>query len=270
VVLSGFRTIKALESAPPPSADERKTLEELQYSSPEEREHHIVDKKADQYLLGLVAYEMIAGAPPASISTWSALLDPTIAHALLNPQPLKERVGACDERVERVSDVIMKMLSIDPAARWDSLDTIKRELQSILATRSCVDVAKASYRRCAQNTAFYRTVYENLFAVMPLEIQGMFRDPSLETQYKVLQDALWLLLSFAATDERDEPTILGGVVRSHAQIPCDFDKFSDAVVDAVRRHDSAAPAIADAWRDAMAPGLSYLKAKSGSSTLAGV
>jgi serine/threonine protein kinase len=266
VVLSGFRTIRSQQTAATGSSDERMTLEEFQYASPEQRERRIVDKKTDQYLLGLVAYEMIAGAPPAAIASWAAMLDPAVAEALLNPRPLKEAGVGCDERA---SDVIMKMLSVDPAARWESLEVVKRELQNALAARSCVDVAKASYRRCAQSSDFYRTVYDNLFVAMPA-IKGMFRDPSLERQYQVLRDALWLLLTFPETSEQGEPTILSGIARTHSQIPCDFDKFRDAVLDAVARHDSAEPATVDAWRDAMKPGFEYLKSKIARVTVAGV
>ena len=208
---------------------------------------------------------MIAGAPPAVVSTWASVLDPALARALVHPRALKEFVTGCHERV---SDVIMRMLEVNPADRWDSLDTVRLELEKALIARSSVDVAKDSYRRCAQDTTFYRTVYDNLFAVMP-EIKGMFRDPSLERQYQVLRDSLWLLLTFSETSEQGEPTILSAVARTHSQLPCDFDKFRDAVLDAVGRHDSADPATLGAWREAMMPGLEYLKSKAGSPARAG-
>ena len=67
-----------------------------------------------------------------------------------------------------------------------------------------------------------------------------------------------------------DPTILSGVARSHARIACDFDKFGDAVVQAVQQHDTTDAAVIEALRDAMAPGLEYLKSKTGRSALAGV
>jgi hemoglobin-like flavoprotein len=264
-VLSGFRTLDVLQSGSASGHYEGLTLEEFQYASPEQRERDVVDQKSDQYLLGLVAYEMIAGAPPALVSTWASVLDPALARALVQPRALKEFVTGCHERV---SDVIMRMLSVDAADRWDSLDAVRLELEKALTARSSVDVAKDSYRRCAQDTKFYRTVYDNLFAAMP-EITGMFGDRSLERQYQVLRDALWLLLTFAETSEQGEPTILSGVARTHAQLPCDFDKFRDAVLDAVGHHDSTEPATLNAWREAMMPGLEYLKSKAGSPAHAG-
>lgn len=254
-VLSGFRTLEGCVNA---AGDTVLTLQDFQYSSPERRACGVIDAKGDQYLLGLLIYEMITGAPPVRIPNWAALLDPEISSALLSPQPLKELASGCDQEL---SDVVMRMLEADPEKRWPSLDIVKKKLEEALARTSWVEAAKASYRRCAQNRSFYEDVYNELFAAIP-EIRGMFTRRSMEEQYDVLADALWLLLTFPDTGERDEPTILSGIARSHARFEASqFDQFGEAVLRAVARHDSKHPGAVEAWRDAMTPGLDYLKAR---------
>lgn len=264
-VLSGFRTVEGC-AATQAGAPAVFSLEDFQYSSPERRGCGVIDAKGDQYLLGLVAYEMIAGSPPVRIPNWASLFDPAIVAKLLHPPPLKDVARECDETV---SDVIMRMLSIEPETRWDSLDTVRAKLEGEFANTSCVEEAKASYRRCARQKTFYEDLYGELFTAMP-EIRGMFTRRTMDEQYQVLADALWLLLTFPATQEQGEPTILSGIARSHAHFePQQFDQFVEAVLNAVGRHDPKGPTAVKAWRDAMTPGLEYLKARAGQAAHAG-
>src|SRR5262249_53405211 len=267
-IVSGFRTLSSLRSAPSLSIAERRlSLDEFLSSAPEHRESAVIDEKTDQYQLGLLAYEAIAGAPPVrgSESTWSSLLQPATARALLAPRPLKEFVPECDPHV---SDAIMRMLNVRPADRWTSLPELIDVLRAERTTLPCVEAAKASYRRCAQDDRFYETLYAKLFEVA--EIRQMFIGRPMEQQYQVLRDALWLLLSFRPAAERGEPTILSGIARTHAGFaPAQFDLFRDAVLEAVGERDPAGPVAVAAWRDAMAPGIDYLKSKAGKAAYAG-
>lgn len=263
-VLTGFRTVDESRTVLVRRADERLKLEDFVYASPEHRENGQANPKSDQYLLGLIAYEMIAGAPAARVATWAAALEPRVADALLHPRPLKEFVPSCSERM---SDVVMRMLAVDPDERWDDLDAVVKAMTAAMPAMSSVDIAKESYRRCAQATEFYETVYRNLFDAIP-DIRGMFTQPSLERQYGVLRDSIWLLLTYPELGESGEPTILSGVARSHPPIgPGQMDAFREAVVDAVSRHDSTNPELLDAWRAAMRPGLEYLQRKLAVATL---
>ena len=163
----------------------------------------------------------------------------------------------------------MRMLSVNPADRWASLALVIEALRAERTIVPSVEEAKASYRRCAQDNRFYETLYEKLFETTP-EIRQMFVGRSMEQQYQVLRDALWLLLSFSTAAERDEPTILSGVARTHARFePRQFELFQDAVLAAVARHDPAGPSVVTAWRDAMAPAIDYLKSKAGKAAYAG-
>jgi hypothetical protein len=259
-VLSGFRTVEGCATVPGASNGDKFTLEEFQYASPEHRECGVIDAKGDQYLLGLLAYEMIAGSPPARLTSWASILDPAIMQRLLHPRPLYDVAPGCDERV---SNAVMRMLSVDPAARWHSLDVVRDQLEDALSNTSCVEEAMASYRRCAGDDGFYQTLYETLFQALP-EIRGMFTHRTMPEQYQVLREALLLLLTYPETRHRGEPTILGRIARTHAHFePKQFDVFCEAVVTAVERHDPRGRDAAEAWREAMLPGIEYLKTHAG-------
>jgi serine/threonine protein kinase len=255
-VLTGFRTLESCQARTGP--DNMLTLEDFQYCSPERRLSGIVDAKGDQYLLGLLAYEMISGAPPVRIANWSHLLDSRTIDALLHPRPLKRVVPGCNEAV---SDVIMTMLAVNPESRLDSLKDVRPLLEAALFT-SVFDVAKESYRRYAREERFYEDLYDELFRLIPA-IKPMFKDRPMNEQYTVLADALWLLLDFQNRPEQREPTILSGIARTHAKYsPRQFDLFEQAVLTAVARHDPGGQQAVDAWREALKPGLEYLKARS--------
>jgi Protein tyrosine and serine/threonine kinase/TIR domain len=140
-VLSGFRTLEACGKASWQEANGSCRLEDFQYSSPEYRDSGVLDEKGDQYLLGLIAYEVISGGPPVRLESWGSVLNPTTARALLHPRPLKKCVKGCDGHL---SDVVMRMLSENPEARWKSLDDVRKELQHASSQIFDVEEAKAS------------------------------------------------------------------------------------------------------------------------------
>ena len=73
-----------------------------------------------------------------------------------------------------------------------------------------------------------------------------------------------ILLTYPETREQGEPTILSGIARTHTKYePQQFDAFREAVVKAVEKHDPRGAAAAAAWREAITPGLDYLKSKAG-------
>jgi serine/threonine protein kinase len=253
-ILSGFRTVESHIVTPFCTRSEKISLKDFWYASPEMRRGETFSEKSDQYLLGLLAYEMVAGDSKPDLSSWSSLLSAGVAGAIENPRPLCEVARECSARV---SKVIMKALASDPADRWENLDVFARSLERAMSDRGCIEAAKDSYRRCAQTPEFYRTVYDELFARMPTA-RAMFRNVSLERQYQVLRDSMWLLLKFSDARDPAEPTLLSAVARTHAQRTAkEYDLFRDAILAAVTKHDSSA--AADDWHKAMAPGFDYLK-----------
>jgi serine/threonine protein kinase len=257
-ILAGFRTADSLIVTPFCTRSERISLKDFWYASPEMRRGETFSEKSDQYLLGLLAYEMIAADSKPDLSSWNSLLSAGVAGAIENPRPLCEIARECSARV---SKVIMKALAPDPAHRWENLDVFARSLERAMSDRGCIEAAKESYRRCAQSPEFYRTVYDELFARMPAA-RAMFRNTSLERQYQVLRDSMWLLLKFSDARDASEPTLLSAVARTHARRTAkEYDLFRDAILAAVMKHDS--PAAAEDWAKAIAPGFEYLKKHTG-------
>ena len=251
--LTGFRTVESCRHERTAAAERRLRLADFQFASPEDRADGIKDAKGDQYMLGLVAYEMIAGRTPAPLTSWAALLDPAVLATVLAPPPLQEVRPDCDPRI---ATVVMRMLAADPAHRFDTLEEVAQRLEDVLTNSSSTAAAKESYRQFAMDIGFYSELYARLFQAIP-GMEAMFTMRPLSEQQDVLRDALWLLLTFASTRDETEPTILSRLARKHALVPAAyFDTFRDVVLEVVAGRD---PSAVDAWRNAMAPGLKYLK-----------
>jgi serine/threonine-protein kinase len=90
-----------------------------------------VDARADLYSLGIVGYEMLAGAPPFSAATAPALL---AAHLM---QPAPPVHAARRDTPPHVNAAIARALEKDPALRFASADEFRAALeQSVPAPRA--------------------------------------------------------------------------------------------------------------------------------------
>jgi len=80
------------------------------YMSPEQCRGEHLDARSDVYSLGIIAYQMLSGAPPFTGDT-SAVIR---AHNESQPTPVRQLNGKVPKRVARV---VMSALEKDPAAR---------------------------------------------------------------------------------------------------------------------------------------------------------
>jgi serine/threonine protein kinase len=80
------------------------------YMSPEQCRGEHLDARSDIYSLGIIAYQMLAGAPPFTGQTTSVIS----AHTNSQPTSLREHNAKLPRRVSRV---VMSALEKDPAAR---------------------------------------------------------------------------------------------------------------------------------------------------------
>lgn len=86
-----------------------------QFMSPEQRAGERVTAAADQYALGVMAYELLTGRPP-----FTGALDEMIrGHMLHAPAPLR---SVRPEIPEAVDGLVLRMLAKAPEERWPSLD----------------------------------------------------------------------------------------------------------------------------------------------------
>src|SRR5229473_2635708 len=80
------------------------------YMSPEQCRGESLDARSDIYSLGVIAYEMLSGAPPFTGETATVIR----AHNENQPRALREHDGKLPKRVSRV---VMSALEKDPGAR---------------------------------------------------------------------------------------------------------------------------------------------------------
>lgn len=94
------------------------------YMSPEQSEGKPLDIRSDIYSLGIILYEMLAGAPPFSASSPLALLN---AHIAEMPPPLFEKRA---DIPPAVAGLVMAMLEKDPDKRPGSFAKVAAMLQA--------------------------------------------------------------------------------------------------------------------------------------------
>ena len=94
------------------------------YMSPEQISGHQISGAADQYSLGVVAYEMLTGRPPFMGDSVMTLMK---AHLWDPPQPLHE---LRPELPVHLANTVMRMLSKEPAERWPDLSEFVRALDA--------------------------------------------------------------------------------------------------------------------------------------------
>jgi eukaryotic-like serine/threonine-protein kinase len=84
------------------------------YMAPEQILGREITGAADQYAFGVMAYEMLTGAPPF-VGTSFVVMH---AHTEIQPRSIRESRPDCPPELD---DAIMRMLAKDPAHRWPSL-----------------------------------------------------------------------------------------------------------------------------------------------------
>ncbi|HMN47361.1 MAG TPA: protein kinase [Povalibacter sp.] len=252
-VISGFH---ATLSAPSVRADDPTTLEDQRYMAPETREGQPVGRAADQYLLGLMLYEMLAGKPFIAAKNWGELAAQLAR--IDHPRGLDDDCNCAGE----LGGVLERMLAKDPAQRYPSISMAVADAWSISGSRlnrrmrgdiaqKQAELARSSYKRCLQRADLYENIYRSFFCACP-QAGPLFEKTDLSRQYQMLHHAIVLMLAFHANPTNSEPTILSRVALRHkqlgVQIPASwFDAFSTAIAGSVAQAD---PEFNDESREA--------------------
>jgi eukaryotic-like serine/threonine-protein kinase len=96
------------------------------YMSPEQATGQTdVDARSDVYAVGVLAYEMLTGAPPFNAKNASAMLS---AHVLEKPVPVREKREAVPPGL---NDVVMRCLEKDPDARFPNAEALLTALEDV-------------------------------------------------------------------------------------------------------------------------------------------
>jgi len=129
--------IAKLTQRPPDAADQRTRtgviLGTPRYMSPEQcRESRDVDHRTDVYSLGVVLYEMLAGAPPFVSGSWGELAH---MHIGVAPPPLQTHMP---DVPTSVAEIVHRALEKEPAARFQSMAELERALRAVVTARTAV------------------------------------------------------------------------------------------------------------------------------------
>ncbi|HUF34683.1 MAG TPA: protein kinase [Gemmatimonadales bacterium] len=111
-VVTDFGIAKVIES--PSHTQTGTTVGTPAYMSPEQCWSREVTAASDQYSLGIVLYEMLAGKPPFSGPTLGILR----AHTEDEPRPIHEARPECPPAL---AEAVHKMLEKEPARRWPTV-----------------------------------------------------------------------------------------------------------------------------------------------------
>jgi serine/threonine-protein kinase len=100
------------------------------YMSPEQAEGRPVTAKCDQYSLGGVMYALLAGRPPFLAKNLPQMLQ---LQRFANPEPVRRYAPDTPEQLEQV---ILQLLSKEPANRFPNTQVLARHLQALVMALS--------------------------------------------------------------------------------------------------------------------------------------
>jgi serine/threonine protein kinase len=103
-----------------------------QYMSPEQASGLAQDARADVYSLGVLLWELVAGAPPFHGASATHVL---AAH-LLEPAPRLPRTGPHGAIPRRLGRLLARMMAKQPEGRPDGMEDVVAELDAVLAPAS--------------------------------------------------------------------------------------------------------------------------------------
>ncbi len=135
-VVADFGVAKAIESGAAPSGGAAAGLTQVgfaigtpNYMAPEQATgRDLVDARADQYSLGCVLYEMLAGSPPFAGGSPQSV----VARTMTAPRP---HVGKVRPDVSsELEDVVIRAMAIEPRDRYSDMATLASSLRQARAT----------------------------------------------------------------------------------------------------------------------------------------
>lgn len=124
-------------------------------------------------------------------------------------------------------------------------------------------IAQHSYARCLRASDFFSVLYDHLLGSDP-RIPPMFEKTAFPRQHKLLQHGIGLLLSYA---KNPDDALLERIAARHSAQGIDvapgmYEHFVSSLMAAVEETDPRFDEeVEAAWKEAMAPGLAFMKAR---------
>jgi TolB-like protein/tetratricopeptide (TPR) repeat protein len=116
------------------------TVGTVAYMSPEQAKGEAVDQRTDIWSLGVVLYEMLSGVLP-----FKGDYEQTLIHSILQQEP--ERLGRLRKDLPSgLENIVFKLLSKNPADRYQSMDELLEDLRSVAEGLQPVRAASMIFR----------------------------------------------------------------------------------------------------------------------------
>ena len=211
------------------------------YMSPEQCLGAPITGRSDQYSLGLIAYEMLTGAPPFTGPSPFRIMKQQCEDP---PPPL----STIHETYPQLEKIVLRMLEKDPSARYASLRRVEYEVrQALTGGGSDREVVRASYNRCRERQDFLDQFYE-IFIGSDVRVRDAFRDIDVSRQVRMLRGAFSILFD-VELDSVEGRMVLHGMVQRHRAFPPElYDRFKESLVATVRIQDAQFDQrIGEAW-----------------------
>jgi serine/threonine protein kinase len=270
-----------------PDPKDHSYREDLCYLAPEIFDPYYVGKsqkdkneKIDQYMLGLIGYDMLTGRIPHTITTYNDLESMGI-NAF---RKLDLLTGIRKDCPSKLSLIIHKMICIDPSERYGSLKEAVDELEKV--SFNAVEIAKDSYARCILNNnldnKFIIAFYNEFIRISHQAAEIFSREGIGNRRYEMLREAIFILFMFAENNLGNiEPNVLTRIAEKHNKnnynIPAPLYKdFVKALTNTVcgappdgpeafdeqcKVNEMEKHRIKNAWETALQPGIDYMVGK---------
>ena len=242
-------------------------------------------EKADQYMLGLLAYEIITGITPRTLPIKER--DDDLKSILQEIERRRfdvfESVGDIprNDCPDTLKDVILKMMSREPDARYKRFSDAISALKGIDINLTLV---RESYIRCL--TSKSRNFSDEFFDVFLKKLEHHepnvrrrldFKNPREKARHadSFKQSILFLFAYFDQNerfykymDQKEDPNILSGIAKSHHEthkIPkIYYEPFGKALIDTVAEFDDKFDdfdMLREGWQDVYNLAAEYMKSK---------
>ncbi|MBW4504428.1 MAG: TIR domain-containing protein [Scytonema hyalinum WJT4-NPBG1] len=237
-------------------------------------------EQSNQYMLGLLAYELLTGEIPS---------------VLQDLEDLKQKGGKAFKQLTSITDkrpecpkiletVILRMTSLNPSRRYETLEAALDVLHNVsFDVKTDLNTVKESYERCVNtpncDQEFFKAFYCNFLAKCP---HAAKKFPSLEDednwkrQYQLLKEAVLLLFTYFEEDQRycghteqQKLNVLTRIADTHHRhgIPAKFyEEFVHSLIETVTAFDPWSQTtdvhreiVEDAWKKVLKPGVEYMK-----------
>jgi serine/threonine protein kinase len=253
------------------------TDEDYAYAVPEFFLGRVVPReslaKSDQYLLGLLGYQMLTGKLPEREGI--SLKRVPASFGDFGPLKRIHEFESCRLCPEVLRDTVERMASPEPSDRFDNLRDALVRLEQF--GEEHLTTAKESYRRVTAVKNWKSKVLKKEFydKFIPLSrsrrAREIFKKMDWERQYEMLTEAVLLLFVFCEFDAPDprDPTVLSRVANKHSRLNLevgDLDLFQDLLIEAFVRNDpvcvsddAVRESVRQAWRKSLQPGVEFMK-----------